>query len=320
MGGKSKFFDVDDDEDIDFKGSDELKKVAEEELRETDSLRATSLQQLREAIRKHPDIKKCRTDSPFLLRFLRTKKFSVPLALAMIERYLAIRQLYPHWFKKLDVDDPVVNEILDSGYLVPLPMRDERGRRVIFSCAGNFDPYKYTATDMIRTHTIVVEALMDDEENQIKGYTYINDERGLSMAHVSLWSFTDIRSIMKCIQNSTPMRHKSTHFINVPHYANKVFEFFSGLLSEKLKNRLVIHNNMDDFKNHFGTKILPQEYGGDMSLQDMIAQFKLELKKQKEAVAVLEDLEIDLTKRGKIPEFDDELSGVAGSFRKLEVD
>lgn len=31
-----------------------------------------------------------------------------------------------------------------------------------------------------------------------------------------------------------------------------------------------IHNNLDDFKQYFGTKILPQEYGGEISLQDMI--------------------------------------------------
>lgn len=61
MGAKNKFFDVADDEDVEFRGSEELKKAAEEELRETDSLRTTSLQQLREAIRKHPEIKKCRT-------------------------------------------------------------------------------------------------------------------------------------------------------------------------------------------------------------------------------------------------------------------
>jgi len=56
-------------------------------------------------------------DAPFLLRFLRTKKFSVPMAQDMLERYLVIRQLYPQWFSKLDVDDPVISDILDSGWV-----------------------------------------------------------------------------------------------------------------------------------------------------------------------------------------------------------
>ncbi|KAJ8911807.1 hypothetical protein NQ315_014231 [Exocentrus adspersus] len=138
-------------------------------------------------------------DAPFLLRFLRTKKFSVPQACEMLERYLTIRQLYPQWFRNLDCEDPNLANIINSGYLVPLLERDN-GRQIIFSCAGNFDPHKYTSADMVRVHSLVTEALMDDESNQINGYTYINDESGFQMAHISLWSLTDVRNILRCIQ------------------------------------------------------------------------------------------------------------------------
>lgn len=46
--------------------------------------------------------------------------------------------------------------------------------------------------------------------------------------------------VLFIFQNSTPMRHKSTHFINVPTYANKVFDFFTALLNDKLKNRVMV--------------------------------------------------------------------------------
>lgn len=78
------------------------------------------------------------TDSAFLLRFLRTKKFSIPLAQEMLERYLVIRQLYPHWFRGLNIDDPPVSELLEEGYIVPLPQRDDFGRQVILTCAGKY--------------------------------------------------------------------------------------------------------------------------------------------------------------------------------------
>ncbi|KAG8271748.1 hypothetical protein J6590_056224 [Homalodisca vitripennis] len=133
----------------------------------------------------------------------------------------------------------IAHDIVDREYLVPLPERDSEGRKVIFSCAAKFDPYKYTSAQMARVHSIVVESLMDDEENQITGYSHVNDESGLTMGHISLWSLNDIRHMLRCIQNSTPMRHKSTHFINVPTYANKVFDFFTALLNEKLKNRVM---------------------------------------------------------------------------------
>ena len=63
-----------------------------------------------------------------------------------------------------------------------------------------FDPYKFNSAHMARVHSLVTETLADDEINQIAGYCYVNDENGLSMGHLSLWSMTDIRNIMKCIQ------------------------------------------------------------------------------------------------------------------------
>lgn len=65
---------------------------------------------------------------------------------------------------------------------------------------ARFDPYKYTSVHMARCHSLVVECLMDDEENQIRGYSYCNDESGLTMGHISLWSLSDIRKILQCIQ------------------------------------------------------------------------------------------------------------------------
>lgn len=81
---------------------------------------------------------------------------------------------------------------------------------------------------------------MDDEENQVRGYTHINDESGLTMGHLSAWSLTDIRNMLRCIQNSTPIRHKETHFVNIPSCANKIIEFAISLLNEKLRARISV--------------------------------------------------------------------------------
>lgn len=179
-----------------------MKIIAKEELHEDDNIRFQALNQFREWISKHPRIKKCRTDSLFLLRFLRTKKFSVPEACEMLERYLTIRQLFPQWFSKLDILDPTISEIFDNGYLVPLPQRDDNGRQIIMSVAKNFDPYKYTSVQMARVHSLICEGLLDDEQSQVAGYVYINDESGINMGFASLWSLSDLRNMIKCIQVS----------------------------------------------------------------------------------------------------------------------
>ena len=116
--------------------SPDSQTAARAELREDENTREQVLEKFREWINKHPSIKRCRTDAVFLLRFLRTKKFSLPMAQDMLERYLTIRQLYPDWFQNLDINDPELEAIIDSGYLVPLPQRDGHGRQIILSCAG----------------------------------------------------------------------------------------------------------------------------------------------------------------------------------------
>lgn len=233
-----------------------FRAIALDELREDENIRTQALAQFREWIAKHPNIKRCRTDAVFLLRFLRTKKFSVAAACEMLERYLTIRQLYPQWFKQLDGEDQALSEILETGYLVPLLERDCHGRQIIMSFAGKFDTSRFTSAQMARAHSLICEALLDDEESQVAGYTYVNDESGLSMSLLGLWSLTDLKCMLGCIQNSTPMRHKETHFLNMPPYANKIIEFAMGVLSEKLKKRVTVGNSSQSIQKHVPIIIL----------------------------------------------------------------
>ncbi|XP_074100916.1 clavesin-1-like [Cotesia typhae] len=300
--------------------SKETQKIAMEELREDENIRNQALEQFRDWILKHPSIKRCRTDPGFLLRFLRTKKFSLPIAQAMLERYLHARQLYSDWFQNLDINDPDMEAIIDNGYIVPLLEKDEHGRQVILTSAGRFDPYKYTSAQMVRAHSLVSEVLMDDEENQVRGYTHVNDESGLTMGHVSAFSFTDIRNLLRWIQSSTPMRHKQTHFINIPNYATKVIDFALSLLNDKLRARIMVHTSTEDLKEAINPKILPKEYGGSVPLADMIAVLKKKLREKRDETKALDDMYIEVSPKDTCSSVSDGLCGISGSFRKLEVD
>ncbi|XP_055534841.1 clavesin-1-like isoform X1 [Wyeomyia smithii] len=302
---------------------DKFKLVAQDELREEDDIRENALKQVREWIAKHPLIKKCRTDAPFLLRFLRTKKFSIPAATEMLEKYLSIRQIYPDWFHNLDINDADLEAIIDSGYLFALPERDERGRKIVFSSAGKFDTNRFTAAQLIRIHSIVVEALLDEEESQIAGYVHVIDDSELSMGFLGIWSFADIKNLAHCVQNSLPMRQKENHFVSLPPFANKLSEFILSVLSDKLKNRVFVHKNMDELKTKINPKLLPKEYGGTVPMADCIAQFKELLKSKRDQLVALDEMQIEINKNS--PYWADSsdadiAAGVIGSFRKLEVD
>lgn len=303
--------------------SSKFKDIAKEELREDESVRSQSLSQFREWIAKHPNIKRCRTDAPFLLRFLRTKKYSVQVACELLEKYMTVRQMFPNWFQNLDINDPALEAIIDSGYLFPLPERDEHGRRIIFSCASRFDATKFSSGQMARTHAMLVESVLDEEESQVAGYCYITDEGGLTMNHISLWSLVDLKKMSKCIQVSSPMRHKETHFINIPSFANKLIEFALSLTSEKLKKRMFLDKNVEELKSRVNPALLPKEYGGSIPMDEMIAAFKVNLRKQRAKTLALDEMCIEVTgtPTNWLSNDDADIEGgIVGSFRKLEVD
>ncbi|XP_055610411.1 clavesin-1-like [Uranotaenia lowii] len=301
-----------------------LLKRAKSELREDNYIREQSLAQMREWIAKNPNIKKCRTDPLFLLRFLRTKKFSVPLACEMLEKYLSIRQSYPRWFQNCDIDDPELEAIIDGGYILPLPQRTENGQQVILSIAGNVDLNRASSANLARAHFLVQEVLADDEEAQISGYINCVDERGLSMKLMALWSLVDIKKVAECIQNAIPLRIRSFMFVGLPSSAVTLLEFCVSLLSDKLKKRINLYRTINDLSSKVDKSILPEEYGGTAGpLAAMLDQFKERCRTKRAQLMAMDEMQIEITKgsafwtdtcRGDLD------SGIVGSFRKLEVD
>lgn len=50
---------------------------------------------------------------------------------------------------------------------------------------------------MCRIHGIVYETLMEDEENQIRGYVHFNDGQGVGFSHLTLFTPKEAVRIVK---------------------------------------------------------------------------------------------------------------------------
>lgn len=118
--------------------SEKVQKIAKKELRENESAREQSLEQFRDWIKKNHDITNVRSDDSFLLRFLRAKKFSLPMAEQMLLKYLNLRHTFPAMIKKLDFLEPKVASLINNGYIFASPIRDSKGRRVIIAFASEW--------------------------------------------------------------------------------------------------------------------------------------------------------------------------------------
>lgn len=95
-----------------------MRAFVEKEFRETDEVRTHAINELREWAFKNPRIVKLRLDSNFLLRYLRVKKFSLPMTKETIERYLVLRQYVQEGvesFRNFNYKLPEIQELLDLG-------------------------------------------------------------------------------------------------------------------------------------------------------------------------------------------------------------
>jgi hypothetical protein len=104
-------------DDYKFELSSELEKMVEEELRETEQVRQHAINALREWILKNEKIILTRMDAKFLLRYLRFRKFSIPMAMEALERILALKvgTYGNHWMNCLSIEKPSVLKLLEDG-------------------------------------------------------------------------------------------------------------------------------------------------------------------------------------------------------------
>lgn len=116
--------------------SDSVLKVAKKELREDKTTREQALEQMKDWLKKNFDVENVRSDDAFLLRFLRNKKFSVPMAQQQLLKYLNMRKVMGHLIFNLDFLSPGVRDLFNHGYIMLSPIRDKYGRRTVLYFAS----------------------------------------------------------------------------------------------------------------------------------------------------------------------------------------
>lgn len=160
---------------------------------------------MRDWVMNNPRIIMARLDSKFILRFLRFRKFNIPMAQEAFERYLVFREgLYGlDWLSNLDFAKPNINDLLDKGLMCILPKRDKSGRVVLLTRLAATDPSIPTiGCEALTLSTMVFETLLEDEENQIRGFSYILDISNIKLQHYFIFSFPTWFKIAKNVEVS----------------------------------------------------------------------------------------------------------------------
>ncbi|CAH1781148.1 unnamed protein product [Owenia fusiformis] len=300
-------------------------KVAKEELCEDPDERLSQVKQLRAWIETQPHLK-CKTDTIFLLNFLRRYRFSQLETRKMLDYFLTILTEMPEWFRDLDPLEPHIEKAYWTGHLVPLPQRDDKGRRVVLMRPGVIDPNtkEFTGMHVSKDNNCIFGVLQGEEMTQVNGMIFVIDYTGMTTKHMSFYGMDQARKMSK-FMDKFPGRFKEMHYYNTGSVFEAVMGVMKPFLSQKIKDRMIMHgNNLESLYKKIPLHLLPEEYLPDDytgpnagSVKTILEDFRKRMIEPKFRNGLIEGSTeygyVDERLRPKVEE-------VQATFRKLNVD
>ena len=248
----------------------ETLEKARRELGEDPEKRAEVVEALRAKItevKSDPEldgIEFSRDDGPFLLRFLRARKFDVDRAALLYCNYYKFRHKYASLLGEMH--PRAVDHVLRSGLMGITDLRRRDGSIVIQLCPARWDPDTVPFADNFRTMILLLEKLLEDEENQVHGFTIINNQ--LDVPFSTIFKLSQTEQMRKgvfpeLLQDSFPGRFKGMHLVNQPWYVSLVLGVIRPFMKQKMRDRLFLHGTDHlGLYEHFDPELLPPSLGG----------------------------------------------------------
>jgi alpha-tocopherol transfer protein len=142
-------------------------------------------------------------------------------------------------------------KLFEAGYCYPLSERDSEGRKIVMHKTRNWNTKLFSTMDVTRLMIYVVCVLLEEEETQICGISFVFDHEDITMSHIVPPLY--LKDLIMLFINGGIARQKDTFVVNLPSFAAFFVEFLIGLMEEKLRKR-------DCLKDHIDPAMLPKEW------------------------------------------------------------
>lgn len=230
------------------------------------------------------------------------------------EKALIVKQLHPEWVENLTFEDEQLKQLYELYGVVPLKERDQNGCRIILFRMEKMDFKKFDFSNYCRLLAFIGMTMILEPETQISGIIGVIDCKSISAEkHIRQIPLAESIKFILSIQEAVPFRLKKIFAFNTPLAAVFLTDMAKTFMSQKMKDRFTICSTDKEFSNNFNLNIFPKEYGGSISIADMVEDFKTSMASQEENIKLVIAQEIDLTRVKSVKDH-------FGSFRKLEID
>ncbi|XP_063388734.1 uncharacterized protein LOC134674554 isoform X1 [Cydia fagiglandana] len=258
-------------------------------------------------------------DREYLERLIINNKGSIERAKQRLDRTCTLRNLMPELMCNIDIlnDFQNLRKILHV-CVFPKPTKDNY--RVVYeSFIKSDDSYNILHTFRY-TYWFFQYSLFTD---YCAGIECVVDLREYSFSMLSTLSYTDTHKGLMMLMQTFGSRCRSLHFI----FSNKVLDGIITLLrkclSDKLNKRIHVHNSYDTIWQFVDKSVFPVEIGGEYkkTVNEISDEFFKEICTESNQARIKRlDTAVTIESQRLTASFNEEYSGMPGSFKSLCVD
>jgi len=257
--------------------SGELLTRAEKEFGETNEIRSTKIEELREKVKEL----NIRTDPEFLIKFLRSKDFDVEKAFKCVKHYHVVKTKEWPILAKPDCAT-LLKHVFDMGCHGVLPYRTKDGQAIFAIKLGLWDTSVATVDETYLADWVSLEAAISDPEFQVSGIVVVFDMDGLTFDQVRRVGPGMAKMLLHMVEDALPGRFYNFHIINNNFIFDVLFTIFKPFLSADMKKKIILHGkNLEKYLEMVGVDNLPSDFGGTKPPFDNKEFYKELLTKEK---------------------------------------
>ncbi|XP_013112710.2 retinol-binding protein pinta [Stomoxys calcitrans] len=303
--------------------TNELQALAQKNCNETTEIRENSLVSLSLWMKKTSHLK-ARANEEWLVSFLRYSRFSVEETKKRLDNFYTLKGSFPEVMMNRSIDDSLLTLFRQGIHTIPRKPVTPEGPCIIISQYSKYDPKKYNPKDAFKLLFMLLEILANENANaSISGLVYIVDARDVIMEQMLQYHPALLKKTLMLIEHCLPLRFVEIHLINMRKEGQTVFNFVTSLMPKKLPFKFVVHQKAEDLYQHIPRDAMTVEYGGHNGYQsEALKHWEVTLLKYKDYFAsddsfgVNEKLRVGINSSLEVSQ----LTGLNGSFRKLDVD
>ncbi|XP_050512066.1 alpha-tocopherol transfer protein-like [Diabrotica virgifera virgifera] len=251
--------------------------------------------------------------------FLTICQFSIERTKQCLDMYYAIRTVMPEYFEQTNPTSCHMSATYDICALCPLPTLTNNLERVFFVKLYPRD------TELLDLNKIIAAAFFNMNEVRLCEDLAVMDKfladfEEFKMSYIPKFTPTHLKKIAFIFEELWNKQVKEIHFFNMPKYAEKIVYLCRTFLNKELREKIFVHNSIEEVYKVIPREILPKDYGGDEKcLDELNKEWLQKLKEYRNRFESLENFKVDDSLR--IPYGKNcNILGYYGNYMKTETD